>query len=188
MRSGYVLLRSACGPGVNLRLHDTQRQSWMISSFFSRTPLRVTLRLPQCEHASGCFVVRGACAMRGNECIREVRLTVSCGAGLGTVSSCVSAVSRKLESEGLAFCKERPVVWSKRGSRILSRHGLPWRAVERPPRALLVGRCGGSLVSEVPGRVVVLGLDEVGVDFGTEGGAECCDEGRQAVQEFAVGE
>ena len=51
---------------MNVRLHDEQRQSCTISSFFLRVPRRDKLWLPQCGQASGCFVVRGARAMRGN--------------------------------------------------------------------------------------------------------------------------
>jgi hypothetical protein len=68
MRSGWVLLCKVAGPGVNFRLHEAQR-SWTISSFFLRVPLRVTLRLPQCGHASGCLEVQGVRAMRGMKAI-----------------------------------------------------------------------------------------------------------------------
>jgi len=47
MRNGYVLLRNAAGPGVIVRLHAAQRQSWTISSFFFRVSRRVRLRPPQ---------------------------------------------------------------------------------------------------------------------------------------------
>ena len=48
-----------------MRLHEAQRQSWTISSFFLRVPRRVRLRLPQCGQASGCLAVSGTRAMRG---------------------------------------------------------------------------------------------------------------------------
>jgi hypothetical protein len=41
------------------RLHEEQRQSWTISSFFLRMPRRVSTWLPQWGQASGCFVVSG---------------------------------------------------------------------------------------------------------------------------------
>jgi hypothetical protein len=57
MRSGYVLPRSAEGVGVNTRLHEEQRQSWTISIFLRRVPLRVMAMLPQCGQRSGRFSV-----------------------------------------------------------------------------------------------------------------------------------
>ena len=59
--NGYVLSRSASGAGVKTRLHDAQRQSWTISIFFLRIPLRVTWVLPQCGQRSGRLSV---CATR----------------------------------------------------------------------------------------------------------------------------
>jgi hypothetical protein len=57
MRSGYVLLCNAAGPGVNMRLQDAHRHSWTISSFFFRVPLRESAWLPQWGHACGCLCV-----------------------------------------------------------------------------------------------------------------------------------
>jgi len=71
MRRGLVLLWSAAGPGVKLRLKEAQRQSCTISSFFLRVPRRVSLWLPQCGQVSGCFQVSGARAMRGVGAIRK---------------------------------------------------------------------------------------------------------------------
>jgi hypothetical protein len=47
MRSGYVMLRNAAGPGVKVRLQAAQRHSWTISSFLRRVPRRVRFRPPQ---------------------------------------------------------------------------------------------------------------------------------------------
>ena len=47
------------GAGVKTRLHDAQRQSWTISIFFLRMPLRVTWVLPQCGQRSGRLSVCG---------------------------------------------------------------------------------------------------------------------------------
>ena len=71
MRSGYVLLCSADGPGVSRRLHDEQRHSWTFSSFFFRVPRRVSTWLPQSRHASGGLEVSGTRATRGREGLRE---------------------------------------------------------------------------------------------------------------------
>ena len=61
------MLRSAAGPGVKVRLHEAQRQSCTISSFFLRTPLRVMAWLPQCGHTPGGLFVCGAAAGRSGE-------------------------------------------------------------------------------------------------------------------------
>ena len=61
---------------MNTRLHDEQRQSWTISSFFLRVPRRVRTWLPQCGQASGCLVVSGTRAMRGMEPYAGGTLTV----------------------------------------------------------------------------------------------------------------
>ena len=66
-RIGYVLLRSAAGPGVKVRLQEAQRQSCTISSFFLRTPLRLMAWLPQCGHSLGGLCVCGAEAGRRGE-------------------------------------------------------------------------------------------------------------------------
>jgi hypothetical protein len=58
------LLRSAAGEGVKTRLHDAQRQSWTISIFFLRVPLRVTWALPQCGQRSGRLSVCGTRVVR----------------------------------------------------------------------------------------------------------------------------
>src|SRR5216684_7667542 len=65
MRSGYVLLRSADGVGVKMRLHDAQRQSWTISIFLRRVPFRDIAVLPQRGQRSGRFSVCGTRADRG---------------------------------------------------------------------------------------------------------------------------
>lgn len=70
MRSGYVRFCSASGPGVNVRLQESQRHSWAISSFFLRVPRRVSERPPQCGQASGYFAVSGTRALLGMTGIR----------------------------------------------------------------------------------------------------------------------
>ena len=65
MRSGYVLLRRAAGPGVKVRLHARQRQTWTISSFLRRVPFRLRLAPPQCGQRSGRLAVCGTRAIRG---------------------------------------------------------------------------------------------------------------------------
>src|ERR1700733_11799601 len=65
MCSGYVLLRSAAGVGVNTRLHDPQRHSWTISSFLRRVPFRLNEILPQFGQRSGRFAVCGTRAAIG---------------------------------------------------------------------------------------------------------------------------
>ena len=82
-RIGYVLLRSAAGPGVKMRLHDEQRQSWTISSFFLRTPLRLTAWLPQYGHSMGSLFVCGDVAGRSGE--RDIRGT--CGGSVSQVTN-----------------------------------------------------------------------------------------------------
>ena len=81
-------MRSAAGPGVKVRLHEPQRQSWTISSFFLRTPLRVMAWLPQCGQASGGLFVYGALAgRRGERDIQEVSAEPITGVGFWKVRS-----------------------------------------------------------------------------------------------------
>lgn len=65
------------GAGVNVRLHDPQRHSWTISSFFLRVPRRDSARPPQCGQLSGCFVVSGVRAIWGISAIRQSEQTLA---------------------------------------------------------------------------------------------------------------
>ena len=60
-----VLYRSSAGAGVNTRRHNLHCQSWTISSFLRRVPLRMRRVLPQCGQRAGGLTVCGtrwACA------------------------------------------------------------------------------------------------------------------------------
>ena len=75
---GIGFAADGLGPGVNVRLHDAQRQSWTISSFFLRVPRRVSTWLPQCGHASGVLDECGARAARGIGDMAVCELTIPC--------------------------------------------------------------------------------------------------------------
>src|SRR5438477_7386329 len=111
MRSGYVLLRSAAGPGVKTRLQDAQRHSCAISSFFLRVPWRVRLCPPQCGQASGTLEVIGTRAMRG---MGDILLIV-----------CAHRTMVLTEIERRAHGN-----WTTRRSRILTVFARPGREVE----------------------------------------------------------
>src|SRR5262249_39485608 len=105
MRNGYVLLWSAAGPGVKVRLQAAHRQSCTTSSFFLRVPRRVRLRPPQCGQDSGCLLVSGTRAMRG---MAGGILLIVCAHG--SMRGCVMQL--------MAIEREVHADWSARSSRI----------------------------------------------------------------------
>ena len=112
------MLRSAAGPGVNVRLHDEHRHSCTISNFFLRMPRRVKTRLPQCGQTSGCFDVCGTRAMRGS----------------GDIYNCMCSTyhaSRKSEKLRRDIETQRHGFRSRNASRILGQERSAERAVGR---------------------------------------------------------